>query len=294
MTGDDEAIRQACRLERVRGDDTSDWIGEIEENREDDDAGSENRTDNDGSGSGSWPGSWIDDLDTGSDEVNSVDRSIPDSEHQDVTELTLTVGVPRCRSCGATSGRSYHSACEAPIVSINNAWFCGGCASEITPQMTCTDCGGNVEYDSVDVPLDMGPDFRIDDVERAIHRETNRHRSNHGLDTLYYNNHLSAVALQHSRDMADRDFFDHTNPDGLDAVDRYQKFGHDIHSSGENIALIPLTPTTTIDEAAERVVQDWMDSPGHRKNILRNQFAKEGIGVYISSDGGMYATQNFY
>jgi uncharacterized protein YkwD len=61
----------------------------------------------------------------------------------------------------------------------------------------------------------------------------------------------------------------------------------------ENIAFYQPGPTISATELAERVVDGWMDSPGHRENILTNQFKGEGIGVYSRPDGTVFVTQNF-
>nr|WP_246391966.1 CAP domain-containing protein [Halosimplex pelagicum] len=132
------------------------------------------------------------------------------------------------------------------------------------------------------------------EIEHAIHDETNRRRVDHGLDRLTYSDHLSIIAARHSRDMAQRDFFAHANPDGDEPSDRYKTFGHDTRSSGENIALEHYDVLATPEKVAQSVVDAWMNSQGHRENILRDHFTEEGIGVYLNHDGGVYATQNFY
>lgn len=94
--------------------------------------------------------------------------------------------------------------------------------------------------------------------------------------------------------MAVRGYFAHQSPEGETAGDRYRTHDHSDRSYGENIALRQLGATVSVSELAESIVDGWMDSEGHRENILRDRFEAEGIGVYTTNDGTVYATQNFY
>lgn len=214
------------------------------------------------------------------------------SSQRRVTSITICQN--ECQGCEITTTRGHHSGCKAPIVSIGGDWMCGECGVEITPHDTCFECGAEFTHNRVDVPLDCSPSVDRTEIESAVHNETNRYRTDYTLETLKYSPHLSSIALQHSRDMAERDFFDHICPDGNDAGDRYRHFGHDDRSSGENIACIYLGQGASTREAANLVVEEWMNSKGHRENILRGRFNREGIGIYFTSEGAMYATQNFY
>lgn len=207
----------------------------------------------------------------------------------------VTVALYDCRECDATIAPSYHvGSCGAPVVYVGGSWQCSGCGVSMSPSNSCFECGGDSRQRKLSVDLDLAPAVQPDAVEQAVHRQTNRRRRNHGIGTLEYSAHLSAIALQHSRDMASRDYFSHESPDGDSTLDRYRAHDHDDRSVGENIAYRQPTPTAAVDEIASSVVDGWMDSPGHRENILRERFEKEGIGVYIDSDGTAYATQNFY
>lgn len=207
---------------------------------------------------------------------------------------SITVCENECQACEITTTRGHHSGCEAPIVSIGGDWMCGECGVKITPHDTCFECGAEFTHSRVDVSLDCSPSVDRAEIERAVHKETNRYRTDYNLETLKYSPHLSSIALQHSRDMAERDFFDHICPDGDNAGDRYRHFGHDDSSSGENIACIYPGQGASAQEAANSVVEEWMNSKGHRENILRGRFNREGIGIYFTSEGAMYATQNFF
>jgi uncharacterized protein YkwD len=93
--------------------------------------------------------------------------------------------------------------------------------------------------------------------------------------------------------MATQGYFAHRSPDGNGPDDRYRDYDHSDQSYGENIACQHPGPMMSSAELAERIVGNWMESVGHRENILEDQFEAEGIGVYITTDGTVYATQNF-
>ncbi|MEU1179778.1 CAP domain-containing protein [Streptomyces sp. NPDC005820] len=111
----------------------------------------------------------------------------------------------------------------------------------------------------------------------------NEERAKVGCSALSANSALSELAEKFSDDMAARGFFDHTDPDGKTPWDRAEKAG--ISSlGGENIA------RGQADAAA--VMEAWMNSPGHKANILNCDFKTLGVGVHFGS-GGPWWTQDF-
>jgi uncharacterized protein YkwD len=82
---------------------------------------------------------------------------------------------------------------------------------------------------------------------------------------------LDAVAQAHAEDMANRGYFSHTNPEGEQPWDRAHNAGVTFSLMGENIA---------INFSAAGAVSAWMNSTGHRENILREGFGRLGIGVH--------------
>ncbi|MFF9474117.1 CAP domain-containing protein [Streptomyces roseolus] len=111
----------------------------------------------------------------------------------------------------------------------------------------------------------------------------NAERAKAGCGPLTANATLARAAQAHSDDMAARDFFDHTNPDGAGPGDRVTAAGYPWSTYGENIAMGQRTP--------EQVMEAWMNSPGHRANILNCDFKELGVGIH--DDGGPYWTQVF-
>ncbi|MFD7437996.1 sigma-70 family RNA polymerase sigma factor [Streptomyces sp. NPDC059861] len=112
----------------------------------------------------------------------------------------------------------------------------------------------------------------------------NKERSAAGCGPLSEDGQLNEAAQGHSQDMAARDFFDHTNPDGADPGQRTTAAGYNWSTYGENIARGQQTP--------EAVMDSWMNSPGHRANILNCSFKDIGVGIHNGS-GGPWWTQNF-
>ncbi|MFG3661993.1 sigma-70 family RNA polymerase sigma factor [Streptomyces sp. NPDC047706] len=112
----------------------------------------------------------------------------------------------------------------------------------------------------------------------------NKERSAAGCGPLAEDGQLNQAAQGHSQDMAARGFFDHTNPDGADPGQRTTAAGYNWSTYGENIARGQQTP--------EAVMNSWMNSPGHRANILNCAFKDIGVGIHNGS-GGPWWTQNF-
>jgi uncharacterized protein YkwD len=95
--------------------------------------------------------------------------------------------------------------------------------------------------------------------------------------------HLQTAAQKHAEDMKSRNYFDHVNPDGQTPTERIRAAGYPMDGTwytGENIAKGQTT--------AEQVMRDWMNSSGHRANILSKNFKEIGIGFTSN-----YWVQNF-
>ncbi|GLW48955.1 hypothetical protein Stsp02_46160 [Streptomyces sp. NBRC 14336] len=114
---------------------------------------------------------------------------------------------------------------------------------------------------------------------------TNRERAGAGLRPLQADPALTAAAQAHSADMVARSFYSHTSPEGSQPWDRAAAAGARRRSIGENIACGQRSPA--------EVVRGWMNSPGHRANILKPGFTHIGIGFAGGGPSGMYWTQLF-
>lgn len=113
----------------------------------------------------------------------------------------------------------------------------------------------------------------------------NAERKKAGLSGLAENAPLMKTATVKSEDMAKNNYFSHTSPTYGSPFDLMKKFGISYRAAGENIAMGQETP--------EQVMKAWMNSPGHRENILNPSFTKIGVGVAKNSENQYYWTQHF-
>lgn len=108
------------------------------------------------------------------------------------------------------------------------------------------------------------------EFEQKVVELTNQERSKQGLAPLKENWELSRVARFKADDMRDKNYFDHTSPTYGSPFTMMKNFGITYKSAGENIAAGQKTP--------EEVVKAWMNSPGHRANILNEDYNQIGVG----------------
>lgn len=121
--------------------------------------------------------------------------------------------------------------------------------------------------------------------EEELRLLINAERTSRGLTPLTFDSLLAQVAEAHSQDMIDRNFFDHTNPDGLDPGDRVANAGYSASSVGETIGAGYTTPAA--------MLTGWMNSPGHRGILLSPNFTKIGLGYVTGGTYGHYWTAVF-
>lgn len=116
---------------------------------------------------------------------------------------------------------------------------------------------------------------------------TNEQRREHGCDDVTWDAELAVPAQEHSQDMADNDFMGHIGSDGRDPGQRVADSDYPGRYRAENVAAGYETPRD--------VVEGWMNSDGHRANILNCELRDIGVGYAHSPDTeyGTYWTQNF-
>lgn len=112
----------------------------------------------------------------------------------------------------------------------------------------------------------------------------NAERAKNGCSPVTVNSKLQAAAQGHSDDMAARDYYAHSTPEGKGPGDRMTAAGYRWSTYGENIFKSP--------KDARTAMEGWMKSPGHRSNILNCAFKEIGVGINFSSNGPWW-TQNF-
>ena len=122
-------------------------------------------------------------------------------------------------------------------------------------------------------------------LEKEVVALVNQERAKLGLAPLKDNSQLSNVARTKSEDMATNNYFSHTSPTYGSPFDMMKKFGITYNAAGENIAMGQPT--------AASVMTAWMNSPGHKANILSANFTEIGVGVAKNKNGSIYWTQEF-
>lgn len=126
-------------------------------------------------------------------------------------------------------------------------------------------------------------------LERDCLQELNRIRKELGIRQLELSERLLSVARNHSRQMAERGFFSHVDPEGRDLKWRVNAAGLFWHALGENIAAVSANRINPV----AFVMHGWMNSPGHRDTMLRPDFKYAAVGVWIGSDHMIYFTAIF-
>ncbi len=128
------------------------------------------------------------------------------------------------------------------------------------------------------------PSEEVDNTsyEEQVVKLVNAYRAQYGLEALCFNKELSDLARLKSKDMLENCYFSHTSPTYGSPFAMMESYGISYRYAGENIAMGYASP--------EDVVAAWVDSEGHRENILNENFTQIGVG-YISD--GNYWTQEF-
>ncbi|SDQ87248.1 Uncharacterized conserved protein YkwD, contains CAP (CSP/antigen 5/PR1) domain [Natronobacterium texcoconense] len=176
-------------------------------------------------------------------------------------------------------------------------------AGERNPETTDPDDPGESTY-GTDVES-----ISSETVEDFVHAEVNDRRAEHGLEPLEWDGTVASVSRAHSHDMAERDYFAHTNPDEEGPYDRFNDVDGYCRAYGENIALTwvdrpverpgddDLVEYRTAEGVATGLVNQWMNSTAHREAILEEHAShgwdRGGVGVYVADDGSVYASHNF-
>jgi uncharacterized protein YkwD len=121
------------------------------------------------------------------------------------------------------------------------------------------------------LPAAGAPDAPADPALREVVRLVNRQRTRLGCRALRWNEPLARVAERHSRDMARRRYFSHQDKEGRSPFDRLERSGIRFQAAAENIAMG--------QETADAVFRDWMNSRGHRENMVNCRYTDVGIGL---------------
>ena len=166
-----------------------------------------------------------------------------------------------------------------PEINHNNGQNAGGGSNsnENTPSTEDQQVSGSSAY--------------IAEIEQLILQKVNEERVAAGISPLNYNSTMEHYARLKSKDMGDRGYFDHADPEGKYITEQMKADGVNYRAWGENIAYI--SGGSGNSALADRFMTNWMNSSGHRANILSTNFTSMGVGVYKIGNT-YYATQEFY
>lgn len=167
---------------------------------------------------------------------------------------------------------------------------CGGSPLSLLPDAPLTNVAGD---DATTANLDTAAAIPSDDclmagepsdqTHKAVFEALNKYRVDNGLEPLAYSVRLEMAANAHVKDLYERDYFAHINPDGENPGKRAVRMGFCHEYVGENIAAGQKT--------VEAVQKAWENSPSHNENMLQTGYKYVGIGVYQDPTGRMYWAQ---
>lgn len=148
------------------------------------------------------------------------------------------------------------------------------------------------------------PKIDILQLESQVHNLINAERVKNNLKPLTWNSALSVIAQNHSKDMALRNYFNGTTPEGLTVSQQYKQAGFTNWTSAVEIifkcsqidtkyytnGVLTYTKYYSQDEIASLAVKNWMESNSSSNSILKPDITNEGIGIAISQDYEVYIT----
>ena len=140
---------------------------------------------------------------------------------------------------------------------------------------------------------------KVSELELKVHAGINAERAKNGSAPLNWDDRLSAVARAHSDDMTSRGYFSHDTPEGLGPSERITRSGYSCRKGthygvAENITVELVSGN--LESIANDAVGSWMNSSGHRTNLLGRQYDRTGIGASFGRWQGyraVYLTQVF-
>lgn len=196
----------------------------------------------------------------------------------------------------------------ATLLVLASAFLCAACVSPRAP-----------EHPQTETALDEGAGVpALDSLAVLVHREGNRARRAARLRALAWSTPEARLAQAHADDMAERGYFDHVNPRGEDAAARGARMGMTcqrligttlLSGFGENLYVTGAFDAYRIvqhglrsrveydwkapETLAREAIRAWLDSPGHRANLLNGQYQRHGVGVARDDQHRLYIVDVF-
>lgn len=173
--------------------------------------------------------------------------------------------------CGSSNG-----SCSQWINSLNSIYGNSGSGTS----------GSTVSKPASSAPASSQPaGSSYSAFQNEVVRLVNVERAKNGLAALSIDATITKTATLKSQDMAKNNYFSHTSPTYGSPFDLMKQYGVSYRSAGENIAMGQTSPA--------QVMNGWMNSQGHRENILKSSYTKIGVGVAQNANGTYYWTQHF-
>jgi|GEM_PF-1542663 len=182
---------------------------------------------------------------------------------------------------------------------------------EVTPESPPSNEEPGVDNQNVDLSTDSktvaGHSYNAAEIEEGVERRLNEYRRQQGVGELEMSPALKDTARSYSRDMGQRNFYSHTNPEGLAAKQRVVPAVSGCDATGENIHQVwvnrkyraPSQGVVMFDnqqEVIDFLMESWKASSGHNRNMLNSRWEMGGVGVYVEDNGNtakIFATQHF-
>ena len=203
-------------------------------------------------------------------------------------DKTIALGGNTTLEGSASGGQGPYMYNWAPTTGLNNATAAQPTASPtatIQYTLSVTDSLGQTATDNTTVTVSCQTPSNAASFAQQVLTLTNAERANVGLAALTWDNTLAQVAGNHACDMIVRNFFAHDNPDGQNVGDRATAAGYTWTAIGENLAAGHQTPAAA--------VAGWMNSAGHKANILNASFTALGVGYREGGSLARYWVQVF-
>jgi len=174
------------------------------------------------------------------------------------------------------------------IAALMFAWSIGALDLTSEPEV-------HAEENTTGVPVvsaSVHPSIDGEELEMEIFQKVNQRRMDAEKEPFVHSERVRLIARLHSKDMAERGFFNHTNPDGQGSAERHEEFGGcDI--TNENIAEWEPAPTNDTNDISKRIVDGWSNSTGHNTTQMSEYYNVAGVGVYVTENRSVYIAMNF-
>lgn len=123
----------------------------------------------------------------------------------------------------------------------------------------------------------------VPEISQHVFADSNDERTKHNLAALVWDEQIASIARAHSADMLDKNYFSHEDPNGCSSSCRADNADYRWTAIGENIYMTTGYKLSSAAEA-EMIVNGWMNSSGHRANILGTKFTHTGVGIAVKGD----------